>query len=900
MRNKRLVKIASVSILLFAVTMILPWILKARFSSTLAATYKRDGLRSAGETQKPGIKFGTSYQHDTSEPLRDMAQQSVKASKAKITRGTDSVAILVSGISPDTQGAVGATQRVKLGNDRYQIFDNRTGASVMDSSDISTIWAGFGGSCATGGTGDTVVLYDKVADRWVISQFASATSGKAATEQCFAVSTTSDATGSYYRYAFHLGPNFIDSPHLSIRPDGYLMGDSVYNESGTERLGSQFFLFDRKAMLAGAAATFTSPGLDTGVGETYSISASGVRVRSASSQLAVSTLTINLTYDPDATFTTAGLSASDIIAMKAANSFAAQQFTNNYVDPINVNIKVTAVPGTGTLGGSSTSLTVTTFANMVAKTVADATTADDATATGSGGSISSTLVDPVGGAHNYLVSFAQAKALGISPDDAVTIDGTYTFGGGFSYTYDPLNRAVAGKFDYIGVSMHEFSEIMGRIGVMGGDLGVGSPSYMQFDLFHYTGAGARGLNNGAGRSFSIDNGTTLLKAFNDGATFGGDLQDWASGTNDSFNAFSGSGVRNDLTPVDLRNMDVIGYNFVPSCTLVTCPANITQPNDPNQCGAVVSYPVPTTSGTCDAVTCSPASGAFFSVGTTTVTCTPAAGPSCSFTVTVNDTQSPMIACPANIIRSTDPGLCSAIVNPGTPTATDNCPGVTVTGARSDALALTDPYPKGITTITWKATDASGNMATCPQTITVNDTEKPKILCPADVTVVTPKPGDPSTTVSFPAPMVTDNCPGATVTCVPPSGSSFPLGTTLVTCTASDTSGNMAECSFTVTVWDVCIKDDQNGDFLLFNSFTGDYLFTRCGADRFTMMGRGEISRVGCVVTLHDDTRVNASYDRCPIAPRNTGNAIIKRLQPDTTFVLKDRNILNNSPSCPTP
>ena len=82
------------------------------------------------------------------------------------------------------------------------------------------------------------------------------------------------------------------------------------------------------------------------------------------------------------------------------------------------------------------------------------------------------------------------------------------------------------------------------------------------DLFHYTGAGTRGLNKGPGRSFSIDNGTTLLKAFNDFNANKGDLQDWADGTNDSFNAFSSDGVLNDLSEVDLRVMDVIGYDRV--------------------------------------------------------------------------------------------------------------------------------------------------------------------------------------------------------------------------------------------------------------------------------------------------------------------------------------------------
>src|ERR1700739_4817409 len=65
-------------------------------------------------------------------------------------------------------------------------------------------------------------------------------------------------------------------------------------------------------------------------------------------------LTINLTYDPDSTFLNAGLSSTDIANMKAAASYAASQFTNNLTDGVNVNIKITAVPGTGTLGQSST------------------------------------------------------------------------------------------------------------------------------------------------------------------------------------------------------------------------------------------------------------------------------------------------------------------------------------------------------------------------------------------------------------------------------------------------------------------------------------------------------------------------------------------------------------------
>ena len=179
-------------------------------------------------------------------------------------------------------------------------------------------------------------------------------------------------------------------------------------------------------------------------------------------------LTINLTFDPDSTFTTAGLSSTDIANMKAAASYAASQFSNNLTDSINVNIKVTAVSGTGTLGMSSTFLrSVSSYSALRSAVSLDSKTADDATVLSAGGSLPST--DPISGTHLYFVSTAEAKALGLAPDD-FSNDGTFTFGGGFSYTYDPAHRAVSGKIDFIGVAMHEFSEIMGRIPLMGQNL----------------------------------------------------------------------------------------------------------------------------------------------------------------------------------------------------------------------------------------------------------------------------------------------------------------------------------------------------------------------------------------------------------------------------------------------
>jgi hypothetical protein len=240
---------------------------------------------------------------------------------------------------------------------------------------------------------------------------------------------------------------------------------------------------------------------------------------------------------------------------------------------------------------------------------------------------------------------------------------------------------------------------------------------------------------------------------------------------------------------------------------ITCPANIVKSNDPGVCGAVTNYTVlfsDNCSGATILQTAGLASGATFPIGTTTNTfvVTDASGntATCTFTVTVNDTEKPLISCPANITVSNSAGVCGATVNYTAPVGTDNCGGSSTT--QTAGLASGATFPTGVTTNTFVVTDASGNTSSCSFTVTVNDTEKPVIACPSNITVSNVG-GVCGATVNFTAPVGTDNCSGSvtTQTAGLASGATFPIGTTTNTFVVTDASGNTATCSFTVTVND---------------------------------------------------------------------------------------------------
>ncbi len=234
--------------------------------------------------------------------------------------------------------------------------------------------------------------------------------------------------------------------------------------------------------------------------------------------------------------------------------------------------------------------------------------------------------------------------------------------------------------------------------------------------------------------------------------------------------------------------------------MISCPADFTAPCD-NINGGIVTYNTPTATDPCEAgpitVTCSPPSGAFFNIGPNVVTCSATDGngntTSCSFTITVEDSEAPIITCPGNMTLTCSPG--GALLTYSV-TVLDNCdPAPAVDGMPASGTLL----PAGLTTVNCTATDISGNQSTCSFEVNVVDNEPPMISCPTDIE--TPCTNSMGTPVTF-TPMVSDNCDAAVmVVCTPSSGSMFQLGTTMVACEATDDAGNSNSCSFMVTIFD---------------------------------------------------------------------------------------------------
>jgi hypothetical protein len=180
------------------------------------------------------------------------------------------------------------------------------------------------------------------------------------------------------------------------------------------------------------------------------------------------------------------------------------------------------------------------------------------------------------------------------------------------------------------------------------------------------------------------------------------------------------------------------------------------------------------------------------------------------TVTVSDKESPSITAPAGIIADNDPHLPSAIVATGSASAKDNCSDAVISSSRSDGALADAPFMVGVTTITWKATDASGNSSSAEQSVTVRDVEAPTITVPANFIVnATSITGG---VVNYNI-VTHDNVGVVSIVCSKISGTGFPMGDTYVECTASDAAGNSVEGGFVVSVLNAQLQMQNLLDYL---------------------------------------------------------------------------------------
>ncbi len=249
-----------------------------------------------------------------------------------------------------------------------------------------------------------------------------------------------------------------------------------------------------------------------------------------------------------------------------------------------------------------------------------------------------------------------------------------------------------------------------------------------------------------------------------------------------------------ITVVDTTNPTIAcPANITIECGDDTSPANTGTPTSTDDCGTPSNTFSDSSASACGST----------EVITRTWTTTDPCGNSstCVQTITVIDSTDPVISCTGNITIDTDAGVCTAVVSYSAPTASDDCGNVSV--VQIAGLASGSTFPIGTTTNTFEATDDCGNTSNCSFDVIVEDNEDPVIVCPADYTV-DPGSGNQYTVPDYfgsGAATATDNCtdPITITTQNPTAGTQLMDGVYTVTLTAEDQYGNIATCTFTLTV-----------------------------------------------------------------------------------------------------
>jgi hypothetical protein len=153
---------------------------------------------------------------------------------------------------PDPNGEVGPNHYVEMVNLAFAVY-SKSGVLLLGPVDTGTLWTGFAVPDCTDPSGDPVVLYDQLADRWLLTQF---TTAGPTYYDCVAISTTGDPTGAYYRYAFSTGPNFPDYPKYGVWTDSYVITTREFGP--TVEYGIGVYGLEKNKMINGQRARAVS------------------------------------------------------------------------------------------------------------------------------------------------------------------------------------------------------------------------------------------------------------------------------------------------------------------------------------------------------------------------------------------------------------------------------------------------------------------------------------------------------------------------------------------------------------------------------------------------------------------------------------------------------------------
>jgi hypothetical protein len=211
--------------------------LSAGASATLSATQTTDAVRQPAAPLAPAA---------LAPPVAGLGFDGI---------GVTTPGFIITDDSPDTNGAAGTTQYVQFVNRAFAIFDKSTGTLLAGPTAGNQLWTGIGDDCEVNNDGQPIVMFDKIASRWVFAQISTSTAPNLA---CVAVSTTADATGTYNLYSFSYPNVTVDSPKLGVWPDAYYASFNMFDpttDPPNAFLGADICAYDSTAMLAGTPAT---------------------------------------------------------------------------------------------------------------------------------------------------------------------------------------------------------------------------------------------------------------------------------------------------------------------------------------------------------------------------------------------------------------------------------------------------------------------------------------------------------------------------------------------------------------------------------------------------------------------------------------------------------------------